>query len=130
MSARARAVAINDEAFRLYVETQLIKTLKPGDIIVLDNLGSHKSAAVRDIVRAAGAQLSFLLPHIPNQCRAGGPSHQPIQRCSRPCSITETNRGTGCIAAKPMPPFDGGQCGHRGLRGICSCNVEVGHAQI
>ncbi|TIP30216.1 MAG: transposase [Mesorhizobium sp.] len=34
---------INGEAFRLYVETQLIKTLKPGDIVVLDNLGSHRA---------------------------------------------------------------------------------------
>ena len=57
---------INGEAFRLYVETQLIKTLKPGDIVVLDNLGSHKGAAVRDTVRAAGARLSFLRPYSPD----------------------------------------------------------------
>ncbi len=38
---------INGEAFRLYVETQLIPTLKPGDVVVLDNLGSHKGKAVR-----------------------------------------------------------------------------------
>ncbi|RWM64716.1 MAG: IS630 family transposase [Mesorhizobium sp.] len=57
---------INGEAFRLYVETQLIKTLKPGDIVVLDNLGSHKGAAVRDIVRAAGARLFFLPPYSPD----------------------------------------------------------------
>lgn len=57
---------INGEAFRLYVETELIKTLKPGDVVVLDNLGSHKGAAVRDIVRAAGARLFFLPPYSPD----------------------------------------------------------------
>lgn len=57
---------INGEAFRIYVETQLIKILKPGDIVVLDNLGSHKGAAVRDIVRAAGARLFFLPPYSPD----------------------------------------------------------------
>ncbi|MER8703792.1 transposase [Mesorhizobium sp. M1273] len=54
------------EAFRLYFETQLIKTSKPGDIAVLDNLGFHKGAAVRDIVRAAGARLFFLPPYSPD----------------------------------------------------------------
>lgn len=57
---------INGEAFRLYVETQLAKTLKPGDIVILDNLGSHKGAAVRDIVNAAGARLFFLPPYSPD----------------------------------------------------------------
>jgi transposase len=40
--------------------------LKPGDIVVLDNLGSHKGVAVRDIVRAAGARLFFLPPYSPD----------------------------------------------------------------
>ncbi|MBB6414385.1 hypothetical protein HNQ71_007095 [Mesorhizobium sangaii] len=61
---------INAQAFRVYVETELIKTLKPGDI---DNLGSHKGQAVRDIVRAAGARLFFLPPYSPdlNPCMDG-----------------------------------------------------------
>ncbi len=42
---------INGEAFKVYVETQLLKTLKPGDIVVADNLGSHKSKAVRKLIR-------------------------------------------------------------------------------
>ena len=40
--------------------------LKPGDIVVLDNLGSHKSAALRQIIRAAGARLWFLPPYSPD----------------------------------------------------------------
>lgn len=42
---------INTQAFRVYVETELNKTLKPGDIVILDNPGSHKGQAIRDILR-------------------------------------------------------------------------------
>jgi transposase len=57
---------INGQTFHAYVETQLLKTLKPGDIVVLDNLGSHKGSAVRDMIRAAGARLFFLPPYSPD----------------------------------------------------------------
>jgi len=57
---------INGEAFKVYVETQLVKTLKPGDIVVADNLGSHKSKAVRKLVRDAGAHLLFLPAYSPD----------------------------------------------------------------
>jgi transposase len=53
---------INGEAFRAYVEQFLVPILKPGDIVVMDNLGSHKAAAIRRAIRAAGAKL-FFLPH-------------------------------------------------------------------
>ena len=40
--------------------------LRPGDIVIMDNLGSHKSAAVRQMIRAAGARLWFLPPYSPD----------------------------------------------------------------
>jgi len=43
-----------------------VPTLKPGDIVVMDNLGSHKSAAVRQMIRAAGARLRYLPPYSPD----------------------------------------------------------------
>jgi transposase len=52
---------IDGETFRIYVEKVLVPTLKPGDIVIMDNLGSHKGKAVRQLIRAAGAKL-FLLP--------------------------------------------------------------------
>jgi transposase len=52
---------IDGESFRAYVEQVLVPTLKPGDIVIFDNLGSHKGRAVRHAIRAAGAKL-FLLP--------------------------------------------------------------------
>lgn len=57
---------INGECFRAYVEQQLLPILEPGDIVVMDNLGSHKSAAVRRAIRAAGARLWYLPPYSPD----------------------------------------------------------------
>lgn len=57
---------INGESFRAYVEQVLVPTLKPGDIVVMDNLGSHKGPAVRAAIRAAGARLFFLPPYSPD----------------------------------------------------------------
>ena len=48
---------INGELFLAWVEQFLVPTLRPGDIVVLDNLGSHKGRAVRRAIRHAGAQL-------------------------------------------------------------------------
>ena len=57
---------INGRSFRAYVEQFLVPTLKPGDIVILDNLGSHKGQAVRDAIRKAGAKLFFLPPYSPD----------------------------------------------------------------
>ena len=51
---------INGERFRTYVEQFLVPTLKPGDAVILDNLGPHKGKAVRKAIRAVGAPLVFL----------------------------------------------------------------------
>lgn len=57
---------INGELFRLYVTEVLVPALEPGDIVVLDNLGSHKGSAVRQAIRAAGARIFFLPPYSPD----------------------------------------------------------------
>lgn len=57
---------INGEWFTAYVNEVLVPTLKPGDIVVMDNLGSHKGAAVRTALRAAGTRLFFLPPYSPD----------------------------------------------------------------
>ncbi len=57
---------INGECFRAYVEQMLVPTLKPGDIVIVDNLGSHKAKAVRDAIKAADARLWFLPPYSPD----------------------------------------------------------------
>ncbi len=57
---------INGRSFLAYVEQILVPTLKPGDLVLLDNLGSHKGQAVRRAIRAAGAKLFFLPPYSPD----------------------------------------------------------------
>ena len=57
---------INGQSFRAWVEQFLVPTLSPGDIVIMDNLGSHKSQAVRRAIRAAGAKLLFLPPYSPD----------------------------------------------------------------
>ncbi len=68
---------INGESFRTYVDQVLAPTLKPGDVVILDNsppaggirrapLGSHKGKAVRRAIRASGVRLLFLPPYSPD----------------------------------------------------------------
>ena len=57
---------INGLCFLAYVEQVLVPVLKPGDIVIMDNLGSHKGRAVRAAIRAAGARLFFLPPYSPD----------------------------------------------------------------
>ena len=57
---------INGEAFKTYVEKVLAPTLKPGDLVIMDNLGSHKGSAIRQTIRAARAKLFFLPKYSPD----------------------------------------------------------------
>lgn len=58
--------AINGLSFRAYVEQFLVPSLRPGDTVVIDNLGSHKVKGVREAIEAAGARLLFLPPYSPD----------------------------------------------------------------
>lgn len=57
---------INGDLFTAYVDQVLVPTLAPGDIVILDNLGSHKGQRVRRAIRQAGAYLLFLPPYSPD----------------------------------------------------------------
>ena len=57
---------INGRSFLAYVEQFLVPTLGRGDVVVMDNLGSHKGQAIRKAIRAAGAKLIFLPPYSPD----------------------------------------------------------------
>ena len=58
--------AINGEKFAAYIEQELVGTLSPGDIVIMDNLSAHKRAAVKIAIEAAGAELRFLPPYSPD----------------------------------------------------------------
>jgi transposase len=57
---------INRSAFEAYVEKVLVPALRPGDVVILDNLSSHKGARVRALIEAAGASLLYLPPYSPD----------------------------------------------------------------
>ena len=57
---------MNAAAFRAYVEQMLAPTLRPGDIVVMDNLPAHKGAAIRIVIEACGASLLLLPPYSPD----------------------------------------------------------------
>jgi transposase len=57
---------MNGAAFIAYVQQVLVPELKPGDIVIMDNLSAHKSCQVRDAIEAAGARLLYLPPYSPD----------------------------------------------------------------
>jgi len=57
---------LNGDLFREYVRVFLVPMLKPGDIVVLDNLSSHKVSGIVEMIEAAGAQVMFLPPYSPD----------------------------------------------------------------
>jgi len=57
---------VDGESFQIYVERVLLPTLRPGDIVIMDNLGSHKRKAVRRLIRSVGAKLIFLPKYSPD----------------------------------------------------------------
>jgi transposase len=57
---------INGDWFEAYVDQVLVPTLRPGDIVIMDNLSSHKRLSVKLLIEAAGATLAFLPPYSPD----------------------------------------------------------------
>jgi transposase len=57
---------IDGESFAIYVEAVLLPTLRPGDIVIMDNLGSHKGRIIRRLIRSVGAKLLFLPKYSPD----------------------------------------------------------------
>jgi transposase len=65
--------ATDAEVFRVYIEQVLRPTLRPGDIVIMDNLRAHKAAGIREAIEQAGARLQYLPPYSPDL--------SPIERC-------------------------------------------------
>ena len=88
---------INGQLFQLYVERVLAPTLSPGDVVVLDNLGSHKGKVARAAVRARGAHLIFLPPYSPdlNPIEQVFSKLKHLMRKAQPRSVEATWRKAG-----------------------------------
>jgi transposase len=96
---------INGECFRAYVEQQLVPVLKQGDIVIMDNLGSHKSAALRKLIKAAGARLWYLPPYSPdlNPIEQAFAKIKHWMRCAQKRTIDDTWRQIGSLVATIEP---------------------------
>jgi transposase len=58
--------AVNGDVFEAFVEQVLLAQLRPGDVVILDNLSSHKRPRIRSLIESAGARLVFLPPYSPD----------------------------------------------------------------
>ena len=96
---------IDGECFRAYVEQQLVPVLRPGDIVIMDNLGSHKSAALRRLIKAAGARLWYLPPYSPdlNPIEQAFAKIKHWMRAAQQRSLEDTWRHVGNLVATFSP---------------------------
>ena len=96
---------ITGESLRAYAEQFLVPTLKPGDVVVLDNLGSHKGRAVRAPIRAVGAKIFFLPADSPDlnpvEQVFAKPKH--LVRNAEPGTIEDTWRKVGDLVGVFAP---------------------------
>ncbi len=58
--------AVNRDVFEAFVEHVLVPELKPADVVVMDNLSSHKGGRIRHLIEATGAELRYLPPYSPD----------------------------------------------------------------
>jgi transposase len=88
---------INGAAFTRYVEKVLAPTLKKGDVVILDNLGSHKGEQARKMIRAAGAHLIFLPAYSPdlNPIEQLFAKLKHLMRKAQPRTVEDTWRKVG-----------------------------------
>ena len=98
---------INGESFTAYVEQFLLPTLSPGDVVVMDNLGSHKGKAVRQLIRSAGARILFLPPYSPdlNPIEQVFAKLKTLLRKADPRSVEATWRQIGSLL-DAFPPHE------------------------
>lgn len=99
---------INGASFLAYVEQVLVPTLTPRDIVIFDNLGSHKGKAVRKAIRATGAKLFFLPPYSPdlNPIEQVFAKFKTLLRKAAERSVEDTWRRIGDL----MPSFTPQEC--------------------
>lgn len=85
---------IDKPSFLAYIEQVLVPTLRPGDVVVLDNLAVHKQAAVQTAIEAAGAHLRFLPPSSPdfNPIELAFAKLKAFLRAARPRSYDQVTR--------------------------------------
>lgn len=100
--------ALNGEVFRAYVEQHLVRELREGDVVVLDNLSSHKVAGVAEAIRSVGAAVVYLPPYSPDL----NPIEQVFAKAKakirkrKPRTVAETER----LCGEALDWFSPGEC--------------------
>jgi hypothetical protein len=92
---------ISGERFRLYVEKALLRTLPPGDIVVMDNLASHKSKALRSVNRSVVTRLFFLPKYRPTSTRSSSSSPTQALAAQRPRPSAMASAGSSTPSPEP-----------------------------
>ena len=113
---------IDKPSFRAYVEQVLVPALRPGDVVVLDNLIVHKQPEVRTAIEAAGAQLRFLPPYSPdfNPIEQAFAKLKAFMRAARPRSFDQVV----ALMALAIPLFSPTEC--RNYIRNCGYRVATG----
>jgi transposase len=101
---------INGESFLAYVEQVLVPTLRRDDIVVIDNLGSHKSKAVATAIDGAGAGLLFLPPYSPDL----NPIEQAFAKLKAALRKAQARTIDAVVqeVARALPSFSSTECGN------------------
>jgi transposase len=99
---------IDEASFGAYVEQVLVPTLRPGDVVVLDNLVVHKQPHIRTAIEAAGAQVRFLPPYSPdfNPIELAFAKLKAFLRAARPRSFDDVT----ALVAAALKLFTSGEC--------------------
>ena len=99
---------IDNPTFLAYVEQVLVPTLRPGDVVVLDNLAVHKQAAVQTAIEHAGAFVRFLPPYSPdfNPIELAFAKLKAFLRAARPRSFDQVVE----LVANALPLFTPREC--------------------
>src|SRR4029079_16059809 len=115
---------INCQSFLAYVEQVLVPALKPGDIVIIDNLGSHKGQAVLRSIRAAGAKLFFLPPYSPdlNPIEQVSAKLKPLLRKAAERTVETTWRRIGALLTCFTPQECANSFANAGNASTCSNN--------
>lgn len=103
--------ATDGEVFQAYVANVLVPSLRQGDIVVLDNLGAHKSAAVEAAIRSAGATAEYLPAYSPDL----NPIEKMWSKIKRSCGppgrgrqgLSTRRSGKHSVLSRPMTPWLG-----------------------
>ena len=96
---------IDNASFRAYVEQVLVPTLRPGDVVVLDNLAVHKQPEVSAAIAGAGAQIRFLPPYSPdfNPIEMAFAKLKAFMRAARPRTFDQVTALTAAALALFTP---------------------------